>query len=86
MNDHGYRYADCSASDIWLSQYLAREHQRQLEAKALEKLARHYEPNMGRRQAAFARAREALAERAFGTGSDRLAAEIALAKFFAGDA
>jgi multidrug efflux pump subunit AcrA (membrane-fusion protein) len=72
--DYFYGY---SASDLRVAQYLVDERQRQLAAQA---------PNMGRRQAAFARASEALADRQFPSQAERVQAEVFLAGFFLGEA
>ena len=57
------------------------------EAMELERKRLHDERHgsLGRRQAAFARATEALACIAFATAMDQVAATIELARFFMGD-
>jgi predicted ABC-class ATPase len=77
VNDHGYRFADYSDIDIRVAQYMEDRRQRLLAER---------QPNMGRRQAAFARASEALADRQFPSQAERVQAEVFLAGFFLGEA
>lgn len=55
-----------------------------MEKERRARTAQETQASSGRRQAAFARAAEALAGRGFANMSERVAAEIALARFFAG--